>query len=216
MNKILNRIFLLTNVQVLIGGLIFAALYYFAIYDDGSALDTQIVKVNSDINVETKKKMDVDATLAEKSRMEKSVVALSEQYAIVSKKLPSSLTSIEVNRSIDQYAKNSGVTIKGRRPGIATSREVVEEVPVEVTIEGGYSEITHFMYLISSIERLTKVSNFTLDKLDDTQTSGKIRFTGSVVGFKLAPAKEAKPGTAGQPATGQANASVKPAARESE
>lgn len=192
MNKILERLAALTTGQILIGGAILGAIYYFTSFDDGSSIDTQVNAVVEDIKKEETKKKDVDATLAEKSRMEKSVIGLGEQYSMVSKLLPSNLSSIEVNRSIDQFATNSGVNIKNRKPGTPIPREIVEEVPVDVTLEGTYSELTHFMYMISSIERLTRMGAFSFERTQDTKETGKLKFTGSVIGYRLAPTKETK------------------------
>lgn len=194
MNKILERLAALTSLQVLIGGVLLGAFYFYTSFDDGSGIDLQLNSVMEEVKKEEVKKKDVDATLAEKSRMEKSLMSLGEQYSIVTKLLPSNLSSIEVNRSIDQFATNSGVNIKNRKPGTPIPREVVEEVPVDVTLEGTYSELTHFMYMISSIERLTRVGSFALERTVETKDNGKLKFIGSVIGYRLAPSKDSKAG----------------------
>ncbi len=66
-------------------------------------------------------------------------------------------------------------------------KEVVEEVPVDVTLEGTYAELAQFTYLVSAAERMARTKNVIIT---ESEPGGKkLKFEGQVVGYKLAEEK---------------------------
>jgi len=205
MNQLFEKLAALTNGKALVIGLMVGAAYYFMMYDDGSALEHQIAGMAGQLQEAEAKKRDTEATLQEEARMKDAVGKLSEQYALIAKKLPSELKSSEMIRGIDSVAKMAGVSVKLKKPGNVAKKEVVEELPVDVTLEGTYSQLAQFVYYTSNLERLTRVLNFSIVAQDDAREK-PLRFEGQVVSYKLAPEVEKadKPGAPGAAAAGAA------------
>lgn len=199
MNQLLEKLAMLTNGKALVIGLLAGAAYYFMLYDDGSAIEAQIAAVAKQVQEAEVKKKDTEATLQEEARMKEAVGKLSEQYAFIAKKLPSDLKSSEMIRGIDSVAKMAGVSVKLKKPGSVVKKEVVEELPVDVALEGSYSQIAQFIYYTSNLERLTRVLNFSLIAQDDAKDK-PLRFEGQVVSYKLAPEPEKTDKTEAAPA----------------
>ncbi|QDK36843.1 type 4a pilus biogenesis protein PilO [Bdellovibrio sp. NC01] len=189
MNKFFETISGYTIGKAFIIGLAIGAFYYFTIYDDGSSIDAQMVTINQQLQEQEAKKKDTDATLKQVREMQDKVGRLSTQYQEISRRLPSALFSIDINKSIDGFGRNAGVNIKSKKPGENLKKEVVEEVPVEVELEGSYGELAQFVYLVSSAERMSRVKNITISDSSPTGGSRKLSFKGQVVGYKLAPEK---------------------------
>lgn len=175
--------------RILLIGLALTGLYWYAVYDDGSALEAQIAQVSQQLQQEEVKKKDTDATLKQVQEMQEKVGQLSLKYQEISRRLPAVLFSIDINKAIDDFARNAGVSVKAKKPGENTKKEVVEEVPVNVTLEGNYSELARFTYLVSVAERMARVQNVIVT---ESTTSGKLKFEGQVVGYKLAPEDKKK------------------------
>ena len=200
MNQIFEKLAGLTNGRALIIGLILGGLYYFMMYDDGSSLQAQIGTLNTQLVAAEAKQKDTEATLQEEARMKDTVGKLSEQYAFIAKKLPSELKSADMVRAIDNVAKTSGVSVKLKKPGTLAKKEVVDELPVDVTLEGNYAQIAQFIYHTSNLERLTRILNFSIIATNpEGGLQGPLKFEGQVVSYKLAPepvkpADGAKPG----------------------
>lgn len=197
MNQLFEKLAMLTNGKALVIGLMVGAAYYFMMYDDGAALEQQVAALSGQMQEAEAKKKDTEATLQEEARMKDAVGKLSEQYAFIAKKLPSDLKSSEMIRGIDTVAKMAGVSVKLKKPGIVSKKEVVEELPVDVTLEGSYSQIAQFIYYTSNLERLTRVLNFSVVAQDDAREK-PLRFEGQVVSYKLAPEQEKTSGKEGQ------------------
>lgn len=187
MNKLLETISAFTFGKAFIIGLGIGGLFYFTMFDSGAALEAQIATANGQLQVEETKKKDTDATLKQVTEMKEKVGRLSSQYQEISRRLPSALYSTDINKSIDTFARNAGVSVKLKKPGDNIRKEVVEEVPVEVNLEGTYAELAQFVYLVSSAERMSRVKDITI--VDTGSGAKKLKFDGQVVGYKLAPEK---------------------------
>lgn len=194
MNKFFQSIVKYPLSQILLFSLLIGAGYYYLVYDDGSAIQGEISTLEREIKEEETKRVDTESTLKEETRMTEALTVLTQQYQELSRKLPSSLTSIDINKNIDIFARNSGTSIKSRRPDPVVHREIIDEVPVVLSIEGGYSELAQFLYFVSSSERVTALRKFVIQPLDPKST--RLRMEGTVLGYKLAeektPAKEGK------------------------
>ncbi|ASD64635.1 type 4a pilus biogenesis protein PilO [Bdellovibrio bacteriovorus] len=196
MNKLFDLLAVQTIGKILVIGLGLTAMYWNFMYDDGSAVDAQIVTVNQQLQEEENKKKDTDATLKQVQEMQEKVGQLSQKYQEISRRLPAVLFSIDINKAIDDFARNAGVSVKSKKPGENIKKEVVEEVPVEVSLEGSYAELAQFTFLVSTAERMARVQNVVISESEPG--SRKLKFEGQVVGYKLAP-EEKKPATTENP-----------------
>lgn len=184
MNKFFETLAFQQISKVLIIGLGLTVLYWSTIYDDGSAVDARIVQVQGQLQEQQNKKKDTDATLKQVQEMQEKVGQLSHKYEEISRRLPSTLFSIDINKAIDDFARNAGVSVKSKKPAENIKKAVVEEVPVEVSLEGSYAELAQFTFLVSTSERMARVKNIVLSERE--AGSKKLRFEGQVVGYKLA------------------------------
>lgn len=190
MNKLFEILAAQEIGKTLLIGLAVTGFYWYGVYDDGANLDAQLAQIGQQLQVEENKKKDTDATLKQVQEMQEKVGQLSLQYQEISRRLPAVLFSIDINKAIDDFARNSGVSVKMKKPAENIKREVVEEVPVTVTLEGNYSELARFTYLVSTAERMARVKNVVIS--ETTANAGKLKLEGQVVGYKLAPEEKAK------------------------
>lgn len=189
MNQLFERLAALTNKKALVIGLLVGVAYYTILYDNGAPLEAQVAAISKQLSEAEIKRKDTEATLQEEARMKEAVGKLSEQYAFIAKKLPGELKSSDMIRGIDTVAKIAGVSMKLKKPGVVVRKEVIEELPVDVNLEGTYAQIAQFIYHTSNQERLTRVLNFSLITQDDGKDSSKdkpLKFEGQVVSYKLA------------------------------
>lgn len=192
MNNLLRQLANLDAQRVFLAAALVGGVYYSLIFDPGDSISAQIATLRSEVQAEDEKKKDTDATLQEEMRMKDAVGILSEQYQVISKKLPTQLSELEINGALESYAREHRVRIKASRPGIAEKMEIVQEVPWEIVIEGKFGNIMQFVGSVSSAERLTRVKSLVIaPSKDHVLGSGVLRFEGVVVGYKL-PSEESK------------------------
>lgn len=191
MNKLFDSLAAQQMNKVLLIGLFLTGFYWYFLYNDGTAIDAQIQTVSQQLQEEENKKKDTDATLKQVQEMQEKVGQLSQKYQEISRRLPSVLFSIDINKAIDDFARNSGVSVKSKRPGENIKKEVVEEVPVDVSLEGSYAELAQFTFLVSTAERMARIKNIVVSEPEPN--SKRLKFEGQVVGYKLAPEEKKKP-----------------------
>ena len=167
------------------------AFYYSPFFEDGSVVQAQIVQMNTQLQVEETKKKETDASLKQVHEMQEKIGRLSSQYLEISRRLPSVLGSIDINKAIDDFARISGVNIKMKRPGEIVKKEIYDEVPVTINIEGSYAELAQFVFMVSSAERMSKVRDIVIESdYQNGKVRGKLKFEGVVMGYKISPEKQ--------------------------
>lgn len=175
--------------KVIIMAVVVSFAYYFMIYDDGSQIQTNIAELNQQLVEAQAKKAETDAALQQVKEMQEKIGQLSAKYESISKQLPAQLLSIDINKSIDDFARNSGVIVKAKKPEPEVRKTVVDEVPVEVTIEGSYSQIAQFAYLVSKAQKVTRITKILITPPEGPEglNARSLKMDGLVVGYKLAP-----------------------------
>lgn len=193
MNKIFVKLNVYTQTQVLAIGVVFSLIFYFFIFDDGQEIRNQISGLEQEMIQEKAKKEETDRTLAEEARMKESVEILSQKYLELSQRLPTSLNSIDLNRNVDAFARNAGVSIKNRKPVEVQKGTIVDEVPIEVSVEGTFAELAQFVYVVASSQQVTALRAF---KISPIEKSSRLTFEGTVIGYQIAapPPPTAEPG----------------------
>jgi type IV pilus assembly protein PilO len=202
-NNLLMKLDKLGYDKILLIGLALMGFYYFTAFDGGGNIEAQLSSVNAQIQGEQTKKAETDRLLAEETQMRQEVGQLADKFKEVSLKLPAELNSIALISSIQKMAKAAGASIKNIRPESPKRQDILEELPITVTIEGKYSDLALFVYYISSMERIAKVSDFTIVRVGDN--NNKLQLNGHVMSFRYNPATvqgTQAPGTAAPPNAG--------------
>ncbi|MCX7979039.1 MAG: type 4a pilus biogenesis protein PilO [Bdellovibrionaceae bacterium] len=164
-------------------GAFLTLLYWSSAYNDGSALENQINSLTQQIDAEQKKAEEIQVSKRELNRISGSVGQLAQQFEELSKKLPSSLTSVEVNRLIDNLVKASGIVVKSRKPLAVKVNRIVEEVPIEIQAEGSFAEIAKFIFHVAAAEKVMTAKNF---KIFRKEKGDSLVFEGKIVGYRMA------------------------------
>ncbi len=193
MKKFLSTIAYLDVQKILIAAVLIGGVFYQFFFDDGVILTKEVEELRNQTKQEEQKKKETELSLAEEKRMKEAVGILTEKYQLISKKLPAQLSTFEINTAIETYARETQVKIKSTKPGTAEHQEIVEEVPLEISIEGKYQDILQFIYNVSVAERLTRLKTLTLvpsGGIDHAFFSNSLKLDGVIVGYKLAPEKD--------------------------
>ena len=85
---------------------------------------------------------------------------LEAQLQEVSKRLPSERESAEVLRSVESLAGKSGLTLAAIKRRAVRTQELYAELPMEVSVGGGYHELVRFADQLAQLDRLVTLSEF--------------------------------------------------------
>ena len=185
MNPLLLKLAALSIRGALIGGAVVSVAWYFLIFNDGADLQGKISSLDKDIQVEKAKEKESESALKEIASTQAAVGALADQFRIVSAQLPTDIQMAEIIRTVDKVSQVSGLSVKTKEPKPSIRQNVVEILPLHVTAEGTFSEITTFFYYLSTIERIVRVRSFIMTAPQDFQRSTKVHLESDVVSYKF-------------------------------
>ena len=190
MNEILVKLAGLSSRGLLIlAGLILGG-YYMMFFDDGATLDKRITDTQAQIGPAEIQAAEAEKALQEVEQVRAQVGTLGDQYRVVAQKLPSEVQMSDMIRVIDQLAKSAGVSIKSKEPQSPADRQYYEEIPLRISLEGTYSEITAFLFKVSSFERIMRLKNFSMSNRSASggpgnDFTGKLIFDGQILSYRF-------------------------------
>lgn len=141
-----------------------AGIFYISpVYDDGSSLETQINSLKSQIVQEEQNKVKTQQILSERDRLQEILTKLTTQYEDLSRKIPTDLSSSEVNRIINDLIQSAKLKSLARKPLMEQNIGILDEIPFELELQGTFTNIGQFLYLVSTMERVMLVKSLTIN-----------------------------------------------------
>ncbi len=170
---------------IIIGGICTLS-YYFTLFDNGEVLDRQFAQLQTQLIEQGEKVKESEAALKKLEQIRASVDLLNQQLHRVSIQLPTEVKGAEILKTVDTLAKSTGVRIKITEPKSPIREDIVEKIPLHVRLQGTYSELTMFLYYISIMERMTRVSSFSLTNLfqEEKSKGGTLILEGDIVSYR--------------------------------
>ena len=157
--------------------------YYLAFFDDGSSLKKQIAKATDDLKKEKDKEKITDDSLKERDVVVAAIAESNNAIAAITQQLPQELGVAEILRGIDAIAMSTGVKIVKKEPRTSKTDELVEAIPLSIKAEGKFSELTTFIYYISSLNRLTRVNSFAFTEYKKQSSRDKKEVESDILSF---------------------------------
>jgi type IV pilus assembly protein PilO len=148
------------------------------------------------------------ATVADLPRFEAEYEQLHDRWAMAAELLPADRQLPALLRRITLSAQQTGVQFVSFRPSSNKIEEYLTEVPLELSVNGGYHQVGSFMAELANMRRIITVANVRLksnaDK-DDPLATTSVEFTASAYCLNTTPAAASaapkKEGPDAQPAS---------------
>jgi len=135
------------------------------------------------------------ATVSDLPRFEAEYVHLHERWSAAAELLPTDHELPGLLRKITLAAQQTGVEFLLFRPSDAKSEEHYTELPIQLSVYGGYHQIGSFMAELANQRRIITVTNLQLksnSKADDAATTAA-EFTASAYSMNSAPEPSVAP-----------------------
>ena len=190
MNNLLTRIAFLTTKQVGIIALVMGFLFYKFMYDDGSDLDPAIAQAQTELSEEQNRKEQTEKTLKTRDKLQDILSKLTERYEELSRQIPTDINDFEINRQLNSLIQAARVKPFSRKPMDAVNGPVIVELPYEMRLVGGYNELSQFVYLVSTTERVMVIKSLKMEALQPYD--GRLTFDVKLSAYKLTSASAAK------------------------
>lgn len=170
--------------------LVISGLYWLVYFDGGSAIKRELADQKAQIETAQREAERADKASKEVDDLRKMVSGLGEQFKIATQKLPTQLAMSDIIATVDSLARQSSISIKSKQPvpvradGLDATKDLVEVIPLKISIEAGFSETVLFMYYVSITERIARVGDFTM-KLSQGFGAKKLETTLEVLNYRF-------------------------------
>lgn len=159
----LNKLGTVDTKFVAVGGVVCGVLYYAMAYNSGDGIVTSINQVKEQIEAATVVKKETEKLLANQIDLRREQQELGNKFQLALQQLPREQNVAEILSYIQSLAKAAGARVTDIEPGRSEPREIYEEMAVNVTLVGNFSEITQFLSDISKIKRIIKIRELRID-----------------------------------------------------
>lgn len=151
-------------------------------------------------------------TVADLPRFEAEYGQLHEQWLLAAELLPTDRDLPTLLRKISLSGQQTGIQFMMFRPSPPRAETYYSELPVEISVQGGYHAVGSFLAELSNLRRIVTVSNLRIKssvKSDDPSTTTSAEFTASAYSLNttsVAPAAPAEKKKSTEGSQGESNA----------
>jgi type IV pilus assembly protein PilO len=149
-----------------------------------NALETTFQKKSTDL-------ARARTTVADLPRFEAEYGQLHEQWTLAAELLPTDKDLPTLLRKISLSGQQTGITFMTFRPSAPRAETYYSELPVSVTVQGGYHQVGSFLAELANLRRIVTVSNVKLTAAgkgaDDPTLTTAAEFTASAYSLNTAP-----------------------------
>lgn len=196
--KFLRIIASLSISRIVIFGVLCTVMYYTTYFDDGSALDNQIATMESQVNAESARRIEVNKIIKKEEEMRGNLLQLQRNLEVVKSKIPNEFRDTQMSIILNNASIASGVNLQdlsvvqtnlagGKKvydPNSIKPEDLIEEVRFNISLSGSYSAFLKFLDVLTKEDKVLKVRNFVIEKNSSDIDDDMIRFKGDVIGFK--------------------------------
>jgi len=135
------------------------------------------------------------ATVADLPRFEAEYEQLHQRWSLAAELLPTDRQVAALLRKITLAAQQTGVRFVTFRPSGPRNEQYYTEMPLQITVNGGYHQIGSFLAELANLRRIITVSNLKLraGTGNDPLLTTAVDFTASAYSLNTAPAPGVAP-----------------------
>ena len=141
--------------------LVLGAIWYFSFYtpnqEEIATLQGQMKKLKNDI-AEQRKAKETKLALAVQIKL------LEQELKVLSSKLPEEKEIPGLLSSVNEVGRLNGLEFALFKQGNAVRKDYYSEIPVEITVQGGFHQVLLFLNKVGSLDRILHVSKLKMGK----------------------------------------------------
>ena len=99
--------------------------------------------------------------------------------------LPDEKDAGDLLRRIQTLAVQSNLVIKGYRPQLTTAKEMYDEWPITLTMDGNFHNLGQFLDRVSKFPRIINIGNISIDQQDPPVAGATMAITATATTFVL-------------------------------
>lgn len=175
-NNFYEKLAVLPMNKAVLFGVLFAAIYYIAAFDDGTAIELKAKKIQKELQIAIQQKSEIEKLLATEKELKEQLDQKESYYEKLETHVPATIQNAEFHKIIDDYAKSSDLELKIKKPLELVKGNYLDEVPVQVSGEGDYHQVAQFLSFISGSEKTILARNLQMKAAEGKNNKKSIVF----------------------------------------
>ena len=170
--------------MIALGGvvLLMGAAYYFGVYETQAATVTAL----QDKLDQVEKNLSETRTLAaDLPKFQAELQRLEGELKLALLKLPNEKNLEVLLKDISKVAKESGVEILSIEPQSEVLKEFYAEIPVQLKLTGGYTQMAIFFDKVSRLDRIVNISNLSVGSPKEEGDRIELSVSGLATTFRF-------------------------------
>lgn len=184
--KLLARLAGFSSTQLIVVAALATGFYYFTSFDDGSTLKASIAASKTKLNEVETKNAEVRRLVNSRDATVEELSELTNGFQAVMKKLPAELNEPELISIIGSTAQRSEVKVSSIRSEEPIDFKFYGAIPINVEIQGKFSQLVSFLYLLAKYPRILRLENLSLKRAATGRdvSSEMLVLSGKLLGYK--------------------------------
>lgn len=185
MSKYLIQIGDLAWTNVMIAAAVIGAVYYFAMFDDGTLLTEQIDAANVQLVEAERQFKQTQKAMQDAERFEAEVQALQRQFEDIIKFMPESMKDSELSRIVSDCARRAELNPLSLTPAKGENKGFYETSKLSFNLQGSFPQVMRFLSELSKVPNLLTLEGVQIEKVRaGTEANAVLSFKASIVGYK--------------------------------
>jgi type IV pilus assembly protein PilO len=174
-----QKLFILAGLILLIG-----VLWYYLLYSAGTERIGVLNKEIADLDGQIAKQETAKKT---KRTLEKQIAELEKELTILQAKLPEEKEIPALLSTVTEIGRLNGLEFELFKQENAVRKDYYSEIPVAITVEGGFHEVAKFLAQVGSMDRILHVSRLKMGKYKALDGHGILETSMKATTYKYEP-----------------------------
>ncbi|MFB3924679.1 MAG: type 4a pilus biogenesis protein PilO [Syntrophales bacterium] len=165
---------LLAALVFLLAGYLYYSLLYQPLSEKKSSLQAKLSQIRQQISGK-------ELIIKEIQKNKKEVLALKESLQTALTKLPDQKEIPGLLSSLSEEGRKAGMDFLLFEPVQPVSKEFYAEIPVKVTVNGGFHDVVRFFEQVAKLPRIVNITDFSISAAKDAKGDSNILTTSCMI-----------------------------------
>jgi type IV pilus assembly protein PilO len=177
--------------------LLLGALWYYLLYSPTkgqiATLEARMVKLKKDIELQEKAK-------ATRRSLQVQIKEIERELEVLRSELPEEKEIPALLSTMTEVGRMNGLDFALFKQEKAVRKDYYSEIPIQITVVGGFHEVAQFLAKVGSMERILQISDLKMGKYKSLDGGGQLEAAMRATTYKY---ETAPPPTKKQPGRGK-------------
>lgn len=184
MKAIIDKFLLLPYNQIFIAAAVIGGLYFYFYFDMGTALDSQLQQIQSQIAQEDLRKKETESLLKKEEILKTKSKQMIADVAELQKKVPVDQKHSDLIILVSNFAKELNLKVVSATQGGRQKLEYFEKLDINIEVAGSYNDLMMFASQLSNDDQVLKLEELEFSRQTSNSPESILHLKAKLIGYK--------------------------------